>query len=72
MGTSVKKSITLERDLYEEVKPYAGRNFSAVVEEALRDWVLFRHANEVAREVEEEFGPVPEEIQRQARERWPS
>lgn len=51
MGKSVSKSITLDRDLYEEVKSYADKSFSAVVREALRDWMRLRRANEMARKL---------------------
>jgi hypothetical protein len=66
-----KKSITVDRELYEEVVNHAEGNFSRVVNEALRNWVRLREARRLADEVEREFGPVPEELRQRVRDRWP-
>ena len=71
-STVAKKSITIDRDLYEEVESYAqGDNFSRTVNEALSDWVLRRRGERLMQDVERELGPVPAELSARVRSRWP-
>jgi hypothetical protein len=63
---TTKISITLDPELHEEVRSYAGGNLSRYVNEALRDKVRNEHARRLIEEYVAEHGPIPEELLAQA------
>jgi hypothetical protein len=58
---TTKVSITVDSDLLEEVKAYAGGNLSRYVNAALRKQVRSARLRKLVAEYEAEFGPIPAE-----------
>jgi post-segregation antitoxin (ccd killing protein) len=58
---TTKVSITIDSDLLEEVKSYAGGNLSRYVNAALREQVRTARLRKLVAEHEAEFGPIPAE-----------
>jgi hypothetical protein len=63
---TTKVSITIDSDLLEEVKSYAGGNLSRYVNAALREQVRAARLQELVAQHEAEFGPIPAEVLAQA------
>jgi Arc/MetJ family transcription regulator len=59
---TTKVSVTIDADLLEEVKSYAGGNLSRYVNEALREQVRSTRLRKLVAEHEAEFGPIPAEL----------
>jgi post-segregation antitoxin (ccd killing protein) len=59
---TTKVSVTIDADLLEEVKSYAGGNLSRYVNEALREQVRSTRLRRLVAEHEAEFGPIPAEL----------
>ena len=64
---TTKISISIDTDLLEEVKSYAGGNLSRYVNAALREQVRNARLRKLVGEHEEEFGPIPAELRAEAR-----
>ena len=75
VGSSImrttKISITIDTDLLEQVRSYAGRNLSRYINSALRERVRQEERNAALRELVDEYerthGPIPAELLAQAR-----
>lgn len=68
-----KVSVTLDADLVAEAKSQVGeREFSAYLNEALALRLQRARFEQLERELSEEFGPIPEEVQREmdSRDWW--
>jgi hypothetical protein len=63
---TTKISITIDTDLLEEVRSYAGGNLSRYVNEALREQVRTTRLRKLVAEYEAEFGPIPAELRAKA------
>jgi hypothetical protein len=65
VGSSLMKttkiSITIDSDLLEEVKSYAGGNLSRYINTALREQVRSARLRKLIADHEAEFGPIPAE-----------
>jgi hypothetical protein len=63
---TTKISITIDTDLLEEIRAYAGRNLSRYINSALREQVRQEERNARLRELVEEYeaahGPIPAEL----------
>ena len=66
-------SVTLDEKLAEELREFAGiEEVSPLVNEAMRRYLQAIRIRKLLREMDEESGPIPEELRRQAREfPWP-
>ena len=66
-------SVTLDEKLAEELREFAGtEEVSPLVNEAMRRYLQAMRIRKLLREMDEESGPIPEELRRQAREfPWP-
>ena len=70
VGSSImrttKISITIDTDLLEQVRSYAGRNLSRYINSALRERVRQEERNVALRELVDEYertqGPIPAEM----------
>jgi post-segregation antitoxin CcdA len=62
-----KVSLTLDADLLAEARKRSD-NLSALVNEALEMWMRNNRLGEFLDELDKEFGPVPEDVQEQARQ----
>ena len=61
-----KVSVTLDADLVAEIKTELGeRGFSAYLNEVLRRERQRERLQRLERELTEEYGPIPEEVQRE-------
>lgn len=68
---AAKRSISLPASLVEEVERRIGNwGFSAVVAEALEQWLATAKLRELVESDRTEFGPIPEEEMRRAEEEW--
>jgi hypothetical protein len=66
-----KVSVTLDADLVAEIKAEVGvRGFSAYLNESIRRRRQHERLRRYLRELDEEFGPVPDEVRRQVEEEW--
>jgi len=72
MKTAVRKiSVTLPGDLLDEARQYADDgNISAYVADGLRRRIEFDRARRLLRELDEEWGPIPEDVREKARDAW--
>jgi len=61
-----KVSVTLDADLVAEIKSEIGEGeFSRFVNETLEVHLQHRRLERLERELAEEFGPIPDEVQRE-------
>ena len=61
-----KASVTLDADVVAEIKSEIGEGeFSRFVNETLEVHLQHRRLERLERELEEEFGPIPDEVQRE-------
>jgi len=61
-----KVSVTLDADVVAEIKAEIGEGeFSRFVNETLEVHLQHRRLERLERELEEEFGPIPDEVQRE-------
>ena len=68
---ATKRSISLAASLVEEVERRIGKQgFSAVVAEALEQWLAMAKLRELVAADRKEFGPIPEESMRKAEAEW--
>jgi hypothetical protein len=68
---ATKRSISLASSLVEEVEERIGESgFSAVVAEALEQWLAMAKLREVIAADRKEFGPVSQEALRRAEDEW--
>jgi post-segregation antitoxin (ccd killing protein) len=67
MMRTTKVSVTIDSDLLEEVRSYAGGNLSRYVNAALREQVRSERLRTLVAEYEAEFGPIPAEALAEAR-----
>jgi hypothetical protein len=66
-----KISLTLPDDLLDEAQQYApDGNISAYVADGLRRRVEFDRARQLLRELDDEWGPIPQETREKARRTW--
>jgi hypothetical protein len=66
-----KVSVTLDADLVAEIKSEVGeRGFSAYLNDALARRRQRERFTESERELAEEFGPIPDEVDEQVRMAW--
>ncbi|CAL9290722.1 hypothetical protein [Streptomyces sp. R02] len=66
-----KRSVSLPQSLIKEVEVRTGRSgFSAVVSEALEQWLAMAKLREAVEADEREFGPVSDEAMRRAESEW--
>ncbi|WP_328768544.1 hypothetical protein [Streptomyces sp. NBC_00286] len=66
-----KRSVSLPQSLIKEVEDRTGKTgFSAVVSEALEQWLAMAKLREVIEADEREFGPVGDEALRPAEAEW--
>lgn len=66
-----KRSVSLPQSLIKEVEVRTGKSgFSAVVSEALEQWLAMAKLREVVEADEREFGPVSDEAMRRAESEW--
>jgi Arc/MetJ-type ribon-helix-helix transcriptional regulator len=68
---AVKRSVSLAASLVEEVERRIGKKgFSAVIAEALEQWLAMAKLRELIAADRKEFGPIPEEAMRRAEAQW--
>jgi hypothetical protein len=68
---ATKRSVSLASSLVEEVERRIGKKgFSAVVAEALEQWLAMAKLREVIAMDRAEFGPVPEDVMRRVEAEW--
>ena len=66
-----KVSVTLDADLVAEIKTERGEGrFSAYLNETIRRRRHYERLRRYLRELDDEFGPVPDEVRRQAEREW--
>ncbi|MEU9158334.1 hypothetical protein AB0D59_49385 [Streptomyces sp. NPDC048417] len=66
-----KRSVSLPQSLIKEIEARTGRTgFSAVVSEALEQWLAMAKLREVIEADEQEFGPVGADALRRAEDEW--
>jgi predicted CopG family antitoxin len=66
-----KVSVTLDADLVAEIKTEVGeRGFSAYLNESIKRRRQHERLRRYLRELDEEFGPVPDEVRRQVEKEW--
>jgi Arc/MetJ-type ribon-helix-helix transcriptional regulator len=66
-----KVSVTLDADLVAEIKTELGEGrFSAYLNETIRRRRQYERLRRYLRELDDEFGPVPDEVRRQAEREW--
>lgn len=67
-----KVSLSLEPDLVAEARELAGRGgLSALVNDALRIRLQHIRVSRLLDEMDEEYGPVPDEVAQEVARRWP-
>lgn len=67
-----KVSLSLDPDLLQEARRAAGaRGLSAFVNDALRVRVQHERVRRLLDEMDDEFGPVPDEVAEEVRKEWP-
>ena len=73
-GGRVKKvSVSMPDELAEAVRARTGAGgFSRYVTDAVREKVRLDLLDDLAAELEAEFGPIPEEVRQQTRRMWPN
>lgn len=59
---TTKLSVTLDTDLVQQARAFAGGNLSRYLNEALRDKLRNENLRKLLEEAEAEYGPVPEEL----------
>lgn len=68
----VKVSVSVDADLLAEARELAGRRgLSALINDALRIRLQHARVSRLLDEMDEEFGPVPAEIEEEVRREWP-
>jgi hypothetical protein len=66
-----KRSVSLPQSLIKEIETRTGKSgFSAVVSEALEQWLAMAKLREVVEADERAYGPVGSEARRQAESEW--
>jgi hypothetical protein len=66
-----KVSVTLDVDLVAEIKTEVGiRGFSAYLNDSVRRRRQYERLRRLLRELDDEFGPVPEEVRQQVAKEW--
>lgn len=71
-GKVRKVSVSMPADLSEAVRARAGAGgFSRYVSDAVQDSIRHDLLGDLLAELEEEYGPVPDEIREQTRRMWP-
>ncbi len=66
-----KISLTLPGDLLDEARQYADDgNISAYIADGLRRRIEFDRARRLLRELDEEWGSIPEDVREKARHAW--
>jgi len=66
-----KVSFTLDKDLMAEARASAGkRGLSRIVNEALSDWLHGRKIDQMLDQMDDEAGPVHEELIQEVRREW--
>ena len=66
-----KVSVTLDADLVAEIKTEVGeRGFSAYLNDSVKRRRQHERLRRYLRELDEEFGPVPDDVRRQAEKEW--
>jgi hypothetical protein len=67
-----KVSLSLDKDLVDQARALAGaRGLSALVNEALRIQLQHERIRRLLDEMDEEYGPVPEQVMEEVRQEWP-
>ncbi|MBV9142550.1 MAG: hypothetical protein JO115_16835 [Pseudonocardiales bacterium] len=67
-----KVSVSLDADLLAEARELAGpRGLSALINDALRVRLQQARVGRLLDEMDDEFGPVPAEIEEEVRRQWP-
>jgi hypothetical protein len=71
-GRTKRVTITLPEDLEAAVKNEIGsREFSAYITEAVAKQYQLEQLGKILDEMDEKYGPIPEEIRRQTAAAWP-
>ncbi|HWR46617.1 MAG TPA: type II toxin-antitoxin system CcdA family antitoxin [Pseudonocardiaceae bacterium] len=66
-----KVSVSIDADLLAEARELAGRRgLSALINDALRVRLQHARVSRLLDEMDEEFGPVPAEIEEEVRREW--
>lgn len=66
-----KVSVTLDADLVAEIKSEVGeRGFSAYLNDSIRRRRQYERLRRLLREMDEEFGPVPDDVKQQVAREW--
>ena len=66
-----KVSVTLDEDLVAEIKTEVGeRGFSAYLNDSIKRRRQHDRLRRLLRELDEEYGPVPDEIRQQVKREW--
>jgi hypothetical protein len=67
-----KVSLSLDQELVDQARALAGaRGLSALVNEALRVQLQHERVRRLLAEMDEEYGPVPEQVMEEVRREWP-
>jgi hypothetical protein len=67
-----KVSVSVDAELLAEARELAGRRgLSALINDALRTRLQHVRVSRLLDEMDEEFGPVPAEIEEEVRSGWP-
>jgi hypothetical protein len=64
---TTKISITIDTDLLDEIRAYAGGNLSGYINSVLRDQVRNARLRRLVEEYEATHGPIPAELMAQAK-----
>ena len=65
-------SLSLDQELVDQARALAGaRGLSALVNEALRVQLQHERIRRLLAEMDEEYGPVPEQVMEEVRREWP-
>ena len=72
-GRVRKVSVSMPEELAEAVRVRAGAGgFSRYVTDAVAEQVRLDLLDDLSAELEDEFGPIPDEIREQTRQTWPN